>query len=154
MYVLNLLEKEPVCWNGRKNTTHTLNRTTITQDHNRSISFIFARHHICVAAYPPSHSHRRWPRCSHKTKQKRVWIWLILRRLSLPLSSLSLSPPLSLAFSHSRDEKSIVSPYDIFQRYAYVVIDVYFSLYCYSGVFICNPDRCRYEETWNLHYKL
>ena len=91
------LVKEPVRCNGRKNTTHTLNPTTITQDHNRSISFIFARHHICVAAYPPSHPRRRWPRCSHKTTKNVCWIWLILRRLSLPLSSLSLSLSLSLA---------------------------------------------------------
>src|SRR4051812_46816399 len=56
---------EPVRCNGRENITHTLNPTAVTQDHNRSISFIFARHHICVAAYPPSHPRRRWPRCSH-----------------------------------------------------------------------------------------
>jgi len=31
----------------------------------------------------------------------------------------------------------------IFQRYACVVIDVFFSVYRYSGVFICNPDRHR-----------
>ena len=47
-----LLAKEPVRCNGRENITHALNPTTITQDHNRSISFIFARYHICVAAYP------------------------------------------------------------------------------------------------------
>ena len=89
----------PVRCNGRENITHTLNSTTITQDHNRSIFFIFVRHHICVAAYPPSHPRRRWPRCSHKTTKSVCWIWLILRRLSLPISS--LSPPLSLACSLS-----------------------------------------------------
>ena len=47
-----LLAKEAVHCNGRENITRALNSTTITQDHNRSISFIFARHHICVAAYP------------------------------------------------------------------------------------------------------
>ena len=59
----------------------------------------------------------------------------------------SLSPSVSLAISHSRDEKSIVFPCDIFQRYACVVSDVLFSLYGYSGVFICNPDRRRYKKT-------
>ena len=53
----------------------------------------------------------------------------------------SLSP-----FSHSRDEKSVVFPCDIFQRYACVVIDVFFSVYGHSGVFICNRNRRRYEK--------
>ena len=61
--------------------------------------------------------------------------------LSPSVLPLSLSPSLSLAFSHSRDEKSVVFPCNIFQRYACVVIDVLFSLYGYSGVFICNLDR-------------
>ena len=65
--------------------------------------------------------------------------------LTLPLS-LSLSLARSLAFSHSRDEKSVVFPCDIFQRYAHVVINVFFSVYGYSGVFICNQDRRRYEK--------
>jgi len=103
-YLWILLAKESVRCNGRENITHTLNPTTITQDHNRSISFIFARHHICVAAYPPSHPRRRWPRCSHKTTKNVCWIWLILRRLSLPLSSLSLSLSLARFLSLSRWE--------------------------------------------------
>ena len=120
--------------NGRENITHDLNPTTITQDHNRSISFIFARHHICVAAYPPSHPRRRWPRCSHKIKKTCLNMFSPKASLSL---SLSLSPPLSLslAFSHSRDEKSVVFPCDNFQRYARVVINIFFSVYGYSGVF-------------------
>ena len=77
-----------------------------------------------------------------------------------PKASLSpsLLPPLSLSltlvFSHSRNEKSVVFPYDIFQRYACVVINVFFSLYGYSGVFICNLDRRRYEKKRILRYKL
>ena len=93
--IILLLAKEHVRCNGRKNTTHTLNRTTITQDHNRSISFILATHHICVAAYPSSHPRRRWPQCSHKPK--RVRMWLILRRLCLCPPSPSLSLSLTLA---------------------------------------------------------
>ena len=148
LFYFSILAKEPVRCNGRENITHALTSTTITQDHNRSIFFIFARHHICVAAYPPSHSRRRWPRCSHKTTKNVCWIWLILRHLSLPLSR-------SLAFSHSRVEKSVVFPCDIIQRYACVIINVFFSVYCYSGVFICNPDRRRYEKnkSWAINYK-
>ena len=144
-----ILAKEPVRCNGRENITHALNPTTITQDHNRSISFIFARHHICVAAYPPSHPRRRCPRCSHKTKKTCLNMFNPKASLSPSLLPLPLSPSLSLslAFSHSRDEKSVVFPCDIFQRYARVVIDVFFSVYGYSGVFICNPDRRRYEKT-------
>ena len=99
MFVKSILAKEHVCCNGRENITHTLNSTTITQDHNRSIFFIFARHHICVAAYPPSHPRRRWPRCLHKTTKNVCWVWLILRRVSLPPSSLSLSLSRSLSLT-------------------------------------------------------
>ena len=56
------------------------------------------------------------------------------------------NPKASLSLSHSHDEKSVVFPCDIFQRYACVVIDVFFFVYGYSGVFICNPDRRRYEK--------
>ena len=83
---LHSLAKEPVRCNGRENITHALNSTTITQDHNRSISFIFARHHICVAAYPPSHPRRQW-RCSHTQK----------KCLNMFNPKASLSPSLSLA---------------------------------------------------------
>ena len=38
---LLLLAKEPVRCNGRENITNALNSTIITQEHNRSISFIF-----------------------------------------------------------------------------------------------------------------
>ena len=72
--------------------------------------------------------------------------------LPLPPSlslSLSRSLSLTLAFSHSRDEKFVVFPCDVFQRYACVVIDV-FPLYGYSGVFICNPDRRWYERKTDL----
>ena len=77
------------------------------------------------------------------------------KAFSLPLFSLSLSPSLSLAFSHSRDEKSVVFPCDIFQRYACVVINDFFSLYGYSGVFICNLDRRRYDKNGScaINYK-
>ena len=68
-------------------------------------------------------------------------------KVSLSSSLLPLPPSLSLslAFSHSRDEKSVIFPCIIFQRYACVVINV-FSLYGYSGVFICNLNRRRYEK--------
>ena len=69
--------------------------------------------------------------------------------------SLPLFLSLSLAFSHSRDEKSVVFSCDIFRRYARVVIDVFFSVYGYSGVFICNLDRRRYEKNGScaINYK-
>ena len=79
------------------------------------------------------------------------------RVLNMVNHKASLSPSLSrsLAFSHSRDEKSVVFPCDIFQRYACVVIDVLFSVYGYSWVFIYNPDRHRYEknESCAINYK-
>ena len=64
-----------------------------------------------------------------------------------------VNPKASLSLSLS--EKSVVFPCDIFQRYARVVIDVFFSVYCYSGVFICNPDRRRYEKNGScaINYK-
>ena len=71
-------------------------------------------------------------------------------KASLSPYLLALPPSLSLAFSHSRDEKSVVFPCDIFQRYARVVIDVFFSVYGYRGVFICNPDHRRYEKNPDL----
>ena len=69
-------------------------------------------------------------------------------KASLSPSLLPLS--LSLTFSHSRDEKSVVFLCDIFQRYACVVIDIFFFLYGYTGVFICNPDRRQYERKTDL----
>ena len=79
-----------------------------------------------------------------QNNKKRVLNMVNPKCLSLPLSSL----PLSL--SRARDEKSVVFPCDIFQRYACVVSDIFFSLYGYSGVFICNPDRRRYEKKMDL----
>ena len=74
------------------------------------------------------------------TKQQKTCLNMVNPKASLSPSLLPL--PLSLSFfSHSHDEKSVVFPCDIFQRYACVVIDVFFSVYGYSGVFICNPDR-------------
>ena len=72
-----------------------------------------------------------------------------------PKTPLSLSPP-SLSLSHSRDEKSVVFPCDIFQRFACVVIEVFFSLYCYSGVFICNPGRAgtKGNGSYAINYKI
>ena len=69
-----------------------------------------------------------------------------------PKASLPPSLPLSRFLSLSRWEICCF-PCDIFQRYACVVIDVFFSLYGYSGVFICNLDRRRYEKKI-LRYKL
>ena len=68
-------------------------------------------------------------------------------KASLSPSLLPLPLSLSVSLSLSRDEKYVVFPCDIFQRYARVVIDVFFSVYGYSGVFICNRDRRRYEKT-------
>ena len=99
-FALLLLAKDPVRCNGEENITHTLNPTTITQDHNRFISFIFVRHHICVAAYPPSHPRWRWPRCSHKIKTC-LNMFNPKVSLSLSLSLLPLPPSLPLSLSLS-----------------------------------------------------
>ena len=94
--------KESVRCNGRENITHVLNPTTTTQDRNRSISFIFARNHICFAAYPPSHPRRWWPRSSHK-KNKKCVLNMVNSKASLSpsLLPLTLSLPLSLSRSLS-----------------------------------------------------
>ena len=89
------------------------------------------------------------------TEQKKTCLNMFNPKASLSPSLLPLPLSLALAFSHSRDEKSVVFPCDIFQRYARVVIDVFFSVYGYSGVFICNPDRRRYEKNGScaINYK-
>ena len=88
-------------------------------------------------------------------KQKKRVLDMVNPKASLSPSLLPLLLSLSLAFSHSRDEKSVVFPCNNFQRYARVVIDVFFSVYGYSGVFICNPDRRRYEKNGScaINYK-
>ena len=80
---------------------------------------------------------------------------LVFTQTKTCLNVVNPKASLSLSLSLTRHEKSVVFPCDIFQRYACVVIDVFFSLYGYSGVFICNLDRRRYEKnrSYAINYK-
>lgn len=120
---LFLLEKEPVCCKGRENITHTLNPTTITQDHNRSTP-LFLRGIIFVLPLILLLTLTGDGLDVH-TKQQQKCLNMVNPKASLSPSLSSLSLSLSLTFSHSCDEKSVVFPCDIFQRYACVVIDFF-----------------------------